>query len=177
MSRRWRHCGITQTLIRVFVRGQETRAAHPSSRASILLPPRPLISAPASAWQPYFLPRVSPLPPCRLRPLSATSHSTRIYRPSFLFLLRVHHRSQQRFAKWLRSSTWNYTESPPPRFVVAPFCSVFKTTLTLCPTHTHTRAEPCQDGFIFHIGSTSQSVPPIASLLPPHFSYMQCTQQ
>lgn len=36
MSRRRRHCGITQTLIRVFVRGHATRTAHSSSRPAIL---------------------------------------------------------------------------------------------------------------------------------------------
>lgn len=37
MSRRWRRCGITQTLISVFVRGHTTRAAHSSWQPSILL--------------------------------------------------------------------------------------------------------------------------------------------
>lgn len=40
MSRRWRRCGITQTLIRVFVRGHTTRTAHSSWQPSILLSSR-----------------------------------------------------------------------------------------------------------------------------------------
>ncbi len=39
MSRQWRQCRITQTLIRVFVRGHKMRAAHPSSPLSSLFPP------------------------------------------------------------------------------------------------------------------------------------------
>lgn len=39
MSRQWRQCRITQTLIRVFVRGHKMRAAHPSSPLSFLFPP------------------------------------------------------------------------------------------------------------------------------------------
>lgn len=80
MSRRRRQCGITQTLIRVFVRGHETRAAHPSSQPSIplfsllLSPNSPLLFA--FAWQPYF--SLTILPHCTWRPRSssATFHPT-----------------------------------------------------------------------------------------------------
>lgn len=81
MSRRWRHCGITQTLIRVFVRGHKMRAAHPSSQPSILLH-----SLLLSLHSPLLLlvhgnhtsSYDSPYCPRRLRSFSATFYTTLI---------------------------------------------------------------------------------------------------
>lgn len=116
MSRRRRQCGITQTLIRVFVRGHETRAAHPSSQPSIPLFSLSLLlylhcSSLAFAWQPHFLARLFPACPRHRRQSSATFHPTlsSLHLP-FPFSVSPH-RSHQQLTKQVRLNIWDCNRS------------------------------------------------------------------